>query len=335
LQILRLDARSLKSAAIVAALSVASGEANAFDCAKAKTLVEKAICADSSARAADEAMGAAFMALLASADAKQRTAITNGQIDWLQTRNSACEDSQGAEFAACLARESDHRRAFLEGRSEEGPGAANQLVPWFRYEKGGKGKAAVDLELLTFVEPKNAGERALNDQRAAILKEIEQPGKDDLGADHFAYDYHMRLIYGSPKLLSLQTESFVDSGGAHPNSAIVNFNLNAESGTVATFESAFDPKAAEKLFAICLDQVKAQKKARLGEDAPHSEEDLKELAKNIRSATEHMESWSFGATQARVIYNPYDVGAYVEGAYDCKIGYDQLRPLTKPGFPLP
>ena len=335
MQVPSVDPRTLKAALALLGLLAISSEAHAFDCAKASTKYEKAICADPVARAADEAMGNAFTELTAAADAKSRAAITAAQLAWLEERNGACDQTKGAALGACLARESDHRRAFLSGQPEQGPGAPGKILPWFRFEKGGDGKAEVDMELLRFAEPTKPGEHAFNDATAKLLDEIEQPQKGDYGADHYAYVARMRLVYASPKLISAQADTYSDSGGAHPNSAVINYNLDVAAGKIAKFEDAFEPQSAKKIFDVCMDQVKAEKKDRLDSPDPLTNEELTHLIESVSDATSDFAAWSFETSQAIVTYNPYAVGSYVEGSYDCKIGYDVLRPLTKPTFPLP
>ena len=155
LQVVLLDAREMRRATLALAILAASAGARraAFDCKKAATPSEKAICADPAALAADAAMSAAFQALLQGAPAPQRPQIAAAQARWLPTRDGACADSKGPALGACLARESDRRRAFLAGQPEAGPGAPGRIAPWFRFEKGGKGRAEVDFELLKFVDP--------------------------------------------------------------------------------------------------------------------------------------------------------------------------------------
>jgi hypothetical protein len=48
-----------------------------------------------------------------------------------------------------------------------------------------------------------------------------------------------------------------------------------------------------------------------------------------------LRAWSFAPDKATVTYDPYAVGAYAEGLYSCEIPYATLKPLAKPGFPLP
>jgi uncharacterized protein YecT (DUF1311 family) len=329
------ESRTLKAALASLALLAFSAEARAFDCAKAASKFEKAICADASARSADDALNKTFADFLAASDPKLRKTITSSQIAWLQDRDNACADSAAATLGACLARESDRRRAFLSGQPEQGPGVADKISPWFRFEKGGKGKAAVDMQLLKFADPKSPGERAFNDAADKLLEDIIEPEKDDPAADRYAFSTAMRLIYASPKLVSAQAQSYQDSGGAHPNSGVVNINLDVAAGRLLKFDDAFDPKSAEKIFATCLDQVKRAKKERLGDDPPLSSEDLADLAKTVKESTGDLSAWSFGATKATVTYSPYAVGAYAEGSYECTLANSALKPLVKAAFPLP
>jgi hypothetical protein len=63
--------------------------------------------------------------------------------------------------------------------------------------------------------------------------------------------------------------------------------------------------------------------------------DLKSLTHDLEETTRKLDTWSFGADKATIDYDPYAVGAYAEGAYDCEIPYATLRAWVKPGFPLP
>jgi uncharacterized protein YecT (DUF1311 family) len=324
--------RALLALAVLAGMPASAA---AFDCKKAATPSEKAICADPAALAADAAMGAAFQALLRSSPASQRPQIAGAQARWLPTRDGDCADSKGPELGACLARESDRRRAFLAGQPEAGPGAPGKIAPWFRYEKGGKGRSEVDLELLKFVDPKSVAERTFNAAVEKLTSDIVQPEKDEPNPDSFAYDWSMRLTYASPRFVSAHLTGYVSSGGAHPNSSTANVNVDFSLGREARFEDLFAVDEAAKIFQFCVKSVREQKKERLGDDAPKSADDLKSLTHDVQEATRNLSAWSFGADKATIDYDPYAVGSYAEGPYVCEIPYATLRGLAKPGFPLP
>jgi glucose/arabinose dehydrogenase/uncharacterized protein len=80
--------------ALAAALSVESAAAASFDCAKAATPTEKAICADPILSRLDEQLDDAYR--VAQKRASSRTALRDAQRQWLSTRRDVCRD------AACL-----------------------------------------------------------------------------------------------------------------------------------------------------------------------------------------------------------------------------------------
>ena len=321
---------------LAASLTIlACAPAAAFDCKKAATSIEKAICADPAALESDAAMSAAYSTVLSSAPPAQKTAMAAAQSRWLKDRDSACADSKGSALGACLVEQSRKRRLFLSGSPEAGPGAPARLTPWFRVEKGGKGRADIDLELLRFATPQTPGERAFDSAADKATLDLNQPGKDDPGAEHYAYVRTMRLVYASPRLISAIVEGYDDTGGAHPNSFTYGVNIDMTAGREGRFDDLLDARAADKVFALCLKSVIAQKKEKMGADAPLGPDDLKDLAKQVRDATGKIDAWSFGADKATVTYDAYAVGSYAEGGYACELPYATLRPLAKASFPLP
>ena len=151
----------------------------AFDCANARTASEKAICADPAARDADAQMAQAFGQLVAGASPAERAAATQSQVKWLEERDKACADLKRPELAACLKRESDARRIYLVGQPENGPGYSGRIAASARYEKGGKGRAEIDLRLLKVVDPKTPADRAFNASVDKLVGRLDPPGKDD------------------------------------------------------------------------------------------------------------------------------------------------------------
>ena len=201
--------------------------------------------------------------------------------------------------------------------------------------KGGKGRAALDVQLLTFPAPTKPAERAFNAAVDALVGTLDEPEADDPAGDRYEYNRTMRLVFASPELISAHLEGYNDTGGAHPNSFSGNVNIDIARGREAQFPDLLDPPGAKTVFALCLKQVVAQKKARMGDEAPLKAADLKELSGQVAEATGQLRSWSFGPEKATVDYDAYAVGAYVEGAYSCEIPYSALKPLAKAGFPFP
>ena len=103
----------LGAAVLLMLVALAPGPARAggIDCAKAKTAVEKTICADPRLLAADAAVAEAFAAAVAASP--DPASVRAGQRDWLASRN-ACSD------AACLGQRLAERRAALTAANADG-----------------------------------------------------------------------------------------------------------------------------------------------------------------------------------------------------------------------
>ena len=89
--------RLLVAALLVAALALAAGAAMAqpsFDCGRASSAAEKAICADPGLAAADAAMAKAFAALLKALPPTQQTVLKIDQGHWITGRDGVCFDKK-------------------------------------------------------------------------------------------------------------------------------------------------------------------------------------------------------------------------------------------------
>lgn len=99
--------------------------AQSFNCAKASTPVEQAICASTDLRAADEALARAYGAALAIADAEAAPGLRASQRIWTAERN-ACVGANsgaiaGATAADCLAKAYKARTNALAALAAAGP----------------------------------------------------------------------------------------------------------------------------------------------------------------------------------------------------------------------
>jgi len=318
-----------------AGLALTAPGAFAFDCKRAASASEKAICADPAALAADADLSKAFEALRVASDPKARAQLVAAEVAWLARRDAQCSDQKGAALSACLAAQSRTRLAFLTGAPEVGPGAPGRIAPAFLMQKGGKGRADIDVQTLRFVDPTSAAARAFNAAVDRLSSDLEEPDKDDPQADKFAYAWSMRLAYASPRLISAHADGYSYSGGAHPNSYSANVNVDVGRGREATLDDLLDKPAAQKIFALCVGQVRDKKKENGAWDENSEAWGEKQLVKNVAEASADLKSWSFGADAATIGYDPYAVGPYSDGPYECKIAYAVLRPLARPDFPLP
>ena len=311
-------------------IGLAASPAAALDCHKAATVSERTICGDPTARAADAAMASAFFKLLASQTPAEKRTLLAAQGRWLRARDRDCMDAQTP--APCLAEQSARRRAFLAGEPEAGPGAPGRLAPALRIEEGSKTRADLNLQLLKYPAPATPAERAFNAGVEGLIGSIDEPEAGEPNPEGYAHERALRLVYASPRLMSAHLRAYDDTGGAHPNFSSGNVNILVAQGRAATFADLVDPSAAKTVFSLCLKQVLAAKYVRMGDNSPLEPDALKDLTKQVALATGDLNAWSFGADAATVAYDPYAVGAYAEGEYQCVLPYATLKPLANPAF---
>lgn len=121
--------------------SAAAAQAS-FDCSKASTVAEKAICADPGLAAADAAMAQAFGALLKTLASAQQAALRADQKNWLTGRDGGCFDKKDDALTKCLLAATESRRHFLAGEGDNGAAGAPALLPVYLV---GSRKGAYDI----------------------------------------------------------------------------------------------------------------------------------------------------------------------------------------------
>ena len=302
----------------------------ALDCAWARSPSDKAICASPDARAADDAMVAAYEALRAGLPPAGRDALLRAQRNWLKRRGYSCQDD-APDLGACLARETAQWRDYLAGRPEAGPGTGAPLEPVFVQRPGRKGATEVDVALLRVRNPVRPGERAFNAEIERLLAAV--PGDEDVEKDRtYSYSQTLRLTYASPRLLSARLDGYSYTGGAHGMPDSSGLILDMASGRAPVFAEVFDTAARDALVAACDAQVMVQKKAR--DSLPASADDKAAYAKSLSAGVSDFGNWSLSPAGAWIVFNPYELGSYAEGRYECTLPLPVLRRLSR-GLPLP
>ena len=322
-----------------------AGPALAFECDKARSKAEKAICADPAAKAADDAMNEAFSALRARLDPAQRTALLANQRRWLKTRDGACIGEDRKDASACLRDENGARTLALSARPEAGPGTPNPLLPVFLERAGTKTTYDASALLYRFEVPRGAAEARLNAWTEAMLKEAPVRTDDPGGTFTYSFERRARIGYASDRLLSITVTGYDFTGGAHGQSSSTALNLDLKAGRALAIGDLVGPKELGEVRATCRRDVARDIKARLtegGEDPgkdPDAKNNLDVLVRNaaepVDATVGDLANWSFGAKAATVTFVSDAIGPHAMGEFACTLPYDRLRGLAKPGFPLP
>jgi hypothetical protein len=283
-------------------------------------VVEKSICAEPALKKIDDDLATAYGALRASLAEPEQKMLGLSQKRWIARRETCGADS------VCVKRQTEERLALLRGEAESGPGTGSAVVPRFIVQAGTAATPDIDVALLRFAEPKSPGEMKLNalaDEAAAKAGE----GTTRAREDRFA------ITYASPEFMSVRHWFYVNEGGAHGLQGITNYNLDMASGALLDVKDVLPEPSAAILTLWCKGQIEAEKKKRM------PDADLAEGAAGrdavIAARLRAFSNWSIGATEIVVSFDPYAVGAYAEGAYECRFPTVGVREMALPGARLP
>ena len=90
------------------------------------------------------------------------------------------------------------------------------------------------MQLLRFENPQSRGEKTLNriaSEATSTLK-LGSHGEDTGGAT-YAIVQDMTMSFASPDFMSVRSSYWTDTGGAHGNGGVSNYNIDMASGQVA------------------------------------------------------------------------------------------------------
>jgi uncharacterized protein len=294
--------------------------AGAFDCAKATTMVEKAICADAALKRIDDELAAVYGAVRASLTEPEQKMMTLSQKRWIARREACGSDVN------CVKGQTEERLTLLKGQAESGPGPERAVVPGFIVQIGTAASPDLDIALLRFATPATPGEMKLNalaDKIAAVAQASEAVARED----RFA------ITYASPTFMSVRHWFHVNEGGAHGLQSTRNYNIDMASGRLISVTDVLAEPPAAILTLWCKAQIEAEKRKRVP-DADLSES-AAERDDAIAARVMDLASWSIGEREIVVSFDPSVVGAYAEGAYECRFPTGGVKEMALAGAPLP
>jgi uncharacterized protein YecT (DUF1311 family) len=318
-------------------LMASSLPAAAFDCGKAQSVVEKAICADPKLKAADDAMGAAYAALREALTGAGRKSLAASQRKWVKSREDSCGYQQGAEHSSCVLDQTDERRRLLTAEPESGPGTGTRLAPVFIQQDPDSHHYDVDFTLIRFVTPKSKGEKLFNAEvdkiaKSAPLQRIKEAVSEEVPYASYAA---MAITYASPKLLSAKIDAWVNAGGAHGNGGTSAITIDLGKAADLKASDLFDAKGQAALKADCVRQIFAQKKDKNDGQEFKPADDPNYSEQTIIDHLKSLPRWSFWKDKAVVTFDSYAIGSYAEGPYECTFAMAKLKSLAKARALLP
>lgn len=297
-----------------------AGDALAFDCSKADSAVEKAICASPAALAANDEMESAYFALRERLSDKTASAtLRDGQRAWIKYRDERC--GAGAE---CLESESRSRAEML---GSVPPG----MVPTFQYQQGGPKRYAVSVAAYRFVPPADPGEAAFNAALESILVDVPFGDNEDVEPDR-AYEYEVYVSIGRAdgRLISAVANTYAYTGGAHPNSRSSAINIDRRTGKPLDLVDLLGADGLTRLEDACARQVLLDREDIYGDaDDPKSRTVLEsEYPGVIADHVRDHKRWFFDMAEAIVTFDSYAIGPYAAGPFECRFEVSQIAAMA-------
>ena len=330
--------------------------AASFDCAKAKTPQEKAICASLALSTADEQMAAAYHAWLVAAEPQWTAGIRDSQRTWLNARQAQC----GAELSlgqmqTCL---SDAYRARIGdlgqmvqrlggvtfvwraitltapdepgenpvGAPEVNPGFGTLGASWPQSTAGTPEWAAWN-EAIEDATRKSA--QSTGDSAAV------EPSQWKAAAD---VDSETTVSIGTvgEQLAAATIATLWDGHGAHPDNGSVEFNWLLKQKRALRPEDIFLPTSGwDKWLQGRLDQYLHQAlDAGLNQDY-QSFLPPGEMQKVLQGIVINPNSWTLDGRGLTIVFQPYEVACYACTPSPVTIPWTDLKPYLQPGFVLP
>lgn len=326
-------------------LFVPIAQAASFDCAKAGTSFEKAVCASPDISSQDEVLAQAYATALGGLSADAATAVKASQHNWLDYAARVCGDDgqpipgdYTADQTQCLSGEFTNRIRQLEASKMQG-GYRFYPVEKFLIEKDPDAtddtyqKVATKHFLTVKIDHDDDVATAFNAMTEAVrLANDEQMGEDshlfDKGSQELAkgdtsadIDLTTKVDKVSSSLITLSTDNYwFGHGAAHGNYGVSydHFIIAEKRALVAS--DVFKGKGWESKFAKLV-----IKKAKTDlADEWQGDDSNGDLTKSIADPSH----WVFADDGLTVVFNPYEVASYARGEVDVTVPWDQLTDLV-------
>ena len=315
----------------VTALFGGAARAASFDCNAAKSVRERAICADTKLSAADEQLARAYRDALTAASDSFRIQLRDVQREWLRHVDLVCTD-KGQDVAAddirsCLSGEIDERIAQLKhATTHVGPYLfwQNERLSTERdpdAEEGDVWRYTTKQYEWPQIDATNASASAFNAwvaKRFSLDRKARRP-EGDPDADP-STDIWTAITVGRAEAAFIELEvsySYYGHGAAHPNHGIENVVWLTGPGRELLASDVFTGTGWQETLARLVEA--GIKHLRDGDDGWMEHSDM------VKRAAEPSH-WRIDGKALTVMFDPYEVASYAEGDIEVPVAWADLEP---------
>lgn len=311
--------RHLLIAGSVCGATFIPSQSHAFDCTKASTPTEEAICTRANLKSQDDAMSRIYFELREKFSKPARKQLFQAQKNWLAYRADTCGGNSD-----CLLDETQLWTITINTLS---PG----MVPVFVWQKGGDATYQVRLSGVRFAERKSKVEKLFNNELKRLLKNtpFDEVVSAELGYTP-AHEINWEVTRFNKRIISVSVMS-ANYSGAHPVFYQDAINIDVQNGVLLDTGKLFSNEVIVKMTNDCRDQVIAVK---YESDDGTLEEKRRQLEDQypgvVREHIMSMKEWSFGddlgenGEEVEINFDKYELGPYAEVPYQCYFSNKEL-----------
>lgn len=311
--------------------------AASFDCAKASTPFEEAICSDDALSLQDEVLAQAYATALGGLSKAAADEVKAAQRAWLGYAQRQCSDDAEPIATPYTDEQKQCLGSFLRFRVQDLE--ASRMLGGFRFYPIDRYLIEPDTEAQPDDFNKVADKQYQivkidrGDEIAAAFNEaidtmmggqgnFFEPGTTEIAAGDVTSDYDIGTTVSdvTSNRISLRTnEYWYGHGAAHGNYFITNRHFLIKEKRLLEASDIFEGEGwQETLGQLALDAIKAK----LGEDYfAGSDEDVKAIAIDPLR-------WDFSEAGLVIQFNIYEVTAYAMGAPQVTIPWSELSGIT-------
>ena len=330
--------------ALAARLSLAPiDHAASFDCSKAATSFEKAICDNPDLGKQDEVLAQAYATALGGLSTDAAAAVKANQHNWLDYAGRICGDDgqpikgeYTADQATCLGGEFTTRIRELEASKMQG-GYRFYPVEKFLIEKDPDAEADSYNKVATkhFLTVKIDRDDDLAAAFNAMTENVRVANDEQIGEDSHLFDKSGELAKGDASSdidltttvrtvtstrITVSTDNYwYGHGAAHGNYGSTNTHFLIAEKRELEPSDVFKGKGWQKTFVkLVMDKTKSD----LGDD--YQGDDSRQ---NLANVITDPSRWDFSEEGIVVHFNPYEVSSYARGSVDVTIAWGDLQDI--------
>ncbi len=312
---------------LVSQVLIGGAAAASFDCHKAQSKLEKAICADPIISAEDERLNRLYQERADLLSPLGKTLLVRSQRSWLRYLDASISSQNGNTFP--LSSEYEKRISQLQQVMKTADGLTLNRIDVFRTFNAPPDKygAYLSIEHVGYPQiddPKTAAMVQWNHQHMQSLKHIEQVcGGDSAGLE----DNDYTLGWANQTLISL-TVSTQDYCRGYPHGLFSNVGENLFLST---------PLRKLKWSNVFLGRKQTREKVqklfvnRMEPDQRGSAD----IVDAVENAAINPGSWTLTPTGIKLNFSAYESGSYMGDPHVGEVTWTDLKPFLRAGAPVP